>query len=98
MQLEGGAIGLGMAPDIRYEEEQIHLDRGELLLLYTDGVTEAMNKDQDLYSEARLCTLVSKLLSLNVQEIEDNVFKDVEAFSTGVKQVDDLTLLLLKVQ
>jgi sigma-B regulation protein RsbU (phosphoserine phosphatase) len=98
MQLESGAIGLGMAPGIRYEEEQIHLDHGELLLLYTDGVTEAMNKSQDLYSEARLCTLVSKLLSRDVREIEDNVFKDVESFSTGVKQVDDLTLLLLKVK
>jgi len=96
-QLEKGGIGLGMFPSIPFEEGEIQLHQGDSILLYTDGVTEAMNRDQDLYGEARLCVKVGGMLDDDVDKIVQAVFNDVERFAHGVKQVDDLTMLLMKV-
>jgi len=97
VQLEAGGIGLGMIPDVRYTEGEIQLNGSELLLLYTDGVTEAMNRTQDLYGETRLCTQISNLLSCGPGEIETHIVNDVESFSEGIPQVDDCTMVLMKV-
>jgi len=97
LQLDRGGIGLGMLSDVSYEEGEVVLGAHDLLFLYTDGVTEAMNADQDLYGEARLWARVREHLLFPVNNIAGHVWDDVHRFSEGVQQVDDLTMLLMRV-
>jgi sigma-B regulation protein RsbU (phosphoserine phosphatase) len=97
IQLDLGGIGLGMLPEVSYGEGEVMLRSNDLLMLYTDGVTEAMNPRQDLYGEARLWTRVNEQLTRHPETIAGDICNDVAKFSQGLQQVDDLTMLLMKV-
>ena len=72
------------------------MEKGDTLLLYTDGVTEAINPEEKEYGEDRLSMLLYQSSSLNCQEIVDKVKADVKAFAGEAEQSDDITLLALK--
>src|SRR5262245_8766446 len=65
------------------------------LVLYTDGVTEAMDKDNQLFSVSRLETILRSVNGLNSKAVIEKVVKEVQRYSTGVPQSDDITLLVL---
>lgn len=94
---------LGAMEDIPYAEQQLRLRPGDMLFLYTDGVTEAMNNEENLYGEERL----KSILSFGFNEPADEgdgvaaavcrrVYNDVQSFSDGAEQSDDITMLCLK--
>jgi len=64
--------------------------------MFTDGVTEAFNAADDLYSEERLVELLKQLCGKDLKDVVDAVNKDVEFYSTGVPQSDDITILSIK--
>jgi sigma-B regulation protein RsbU (phosphoserine phosphatase) len=66
------------------------------LLLYTDGVTEALDPDSALYGEERLSALLSGAASADARACVDRVVRDVESFVRGAPQADDLTLIALR--
>jgi sigma-B regulation protein RsbU (phosphoserine phosphatase) len=72
------------------------LQPGESLLFYTDGVTEAFNKDNEEYKESRLENVLGGKHSLNMNDLITQVFEDVQSFTNGVEQSDDITCLALK--
>ena len=71
---------------------------GRMLLLYTDGLTEAENRGKALYSEARLLETMQALKGLGAQETIDALGKSVQAFANGAEQSDDLTMLALQLK
>ena len=80
--------------DIRYKQRKLILAKGDALFLYTDGVTEAVNADDDIYGEDRLRGVLNALpADGTAKEICDGVFSDVKAYSDGVVQSDDITML-----
>ena len=89
-------IVAGAIDDFQYTEETLQLEKGDTLLLYTDGVTEAINPEEKEYGEDRLSMLLYQSSSLNCQEIVDKVKADVKAFVGEAEQSDDITLLALK--
>ncbi|HET8865233.1 MAG TPA: SpoIIE family protein phosphatase [Gracilimonas sp.] len=97
-ELEAGGVILGAIPTMApYESATIKLQSGDVLVLYTDGVTEAMNPEKtEEYEEARLIECLKKNLEKTSREIMDAVIRDITQFSEGV-QYDDITLLVLKV-
>jgi len=95
--LSKGGFCLGVFSDNRYEEGEIRLNPGDALILYTDGVTEAMNAKNDMYGEARLYLTMHKMLDKNVKEIERSILSDIKSFADGAPQADDVTLVLMKV-
>ncbi|MDD3070268.1 MAG: SpoIIE family protein phosphatase [Methanoculleus horonobensis] len=95
--LKGTGIILGVMPEAEYGEETIHLVSGDLVLLYTDGVTEAINPDEEQFGEERLIETVSASLDLPPAEIVERVRDAVMAFSGDEPQFDDLTLMILRV-
>ncbi|MCK4428089.1 MAG: SpoIIE family protein phosphatase [candidate division Zixibacteria bacterium] len=97
-QLEKGGLILGMLEDYSYQEEKIVLQPGELLLLYTDGITEAFNQRDEQFEEERLIKVVQENLSRDAKEISKQIVDDVIAFQEDVPQSDDLTLVVMKVQ
>ena len=91
-----GNMAIGLFGDFEYTETTLQLQPGETLLLYTDGVTEAINPREEEFTEMRLEQTLKKVTSSSCQEIIDTIKADVEAFADGAEQSDDITLLALK--
>ncbi len=80
------------------EEDRITLQQGDVLVLYTDGITEAMNGDSDLFGEARLSRIVTEHGHLDAGELRERILREVEAFVGNADQHDDMTMILIKIQ
>ncbi|HEY6951401.1 MAG TPA: GAF domain-containing SpoIIE family protein phosphatase [Bacteroidota bacterium] len=96
LELEASGLPLGMVGNVQYESKKISLGYNDVLALYTDGVTEAMDKGKQQYSEERLKRTIKDSLVGPAHEIKDNILKDVRAFIGHEPPSDDLTLLVLK--
>ncbi len=96
LELEASGLPLGMMDNVKYESCQVSLGRDDVLMLYTDGVTEAMDKAQQQYSEERLKQTILGSLSNPAREIKERVLEDVRKFIGQEPPSDDLTLLVLK--
>ena len=77
-------------------QEQVQLNPGDVVVLYTDGITEAFNINEEQYGLERLCEVVRGNSSLSVQEIKQAVIDDVRRHIGEQKVVDDITLVVLK--
>lgn len=91
-----GGMLLGALKDMEYVSNVIMLKPGESLFFYTDGVTEAFNKDNEEFQESRLEQILDNKNSLNTNDLVHHVFENVQAFANGVEQSDDITCLALK--
>lgn len=88
---------VGPMEGIAYERETLTLKPGEALFLYTDGVTEAMDLDDNLYGEERMDPSLAKPgAGATVEQINQQVLDDVSAFSTTREQADDITILTVR--
>lgn len=84
---------LGAVAETTYHEKELKLSPGDNLFLYTDGVTEAMNPINELYSEKRLLANCKKLAGKSPKEVVDHITETVGEFVVGAVQSDDITLL-----
>lgn len=91
----GMALGFlpGVAPHLTYT---LTLEEGSLLVLYTDGVTEAHNKHGEMFGEERLKNLVASLTHHNAEEAVQSIMFSIKSFVKDCQQHDDITLLVLK--
>ena len=79
------------------EERTLQIGTGDLFALFTDGITEAMNEESDLFGEERLSRALEDHAHLPSQELRDQILGDVEAFVGGADQHDDMTIVLLRI-
>ena len=86
----------GVIDDFQYTEETTLLEKGDTLLLFTDGVTEATSPTYEEYGEQRLEQRLSQLTQVGCQQIIDAIKADVKVFAGEAEQSDDITLLALK--
>jgi sigma-B regulation protein RsbU (phosphoserine phosphatase) len=84
---------IGAAEGLAYKQDLVNLSTGDLVFLYTDGVTEAMNIDNQLYTEERLKNLLSAQTFSSVEEAVKVGTDDVWAFQGNAEQADDVTVL-----
>ena len=89
-------IALGIVPGAEMGGGSVDLNKGDSVLFYTDGVTEANNEEGELFGEARLAELGSKLAGCDAQTFCGEVVKAVHEFSGNAPQADDITSLVLK--
>ncbi len=94
--LTTGGWTLGIQAERDYEERPIHIRSGDLLVLYTDGVTEAENKSSELFGTERLVELVRAHRDRSAKEIRSTIVSEVGRFRDADKQPDDLTLMIIK--
>ncbi|MCL2088424.1 MAG: SpoIIE family protein phosphatase [Oscillospiraceae bacterium] len=78
-----------------YTENEIQLSPGDMIYLYTDGVTEAENTNGDLFSAAELEKVVNKSADCSVKELLESVKREVDVFAADREQADDITMLAL---
>ncbi len=91
-----GGPPLGSVDDFPIPVEQRRLAPGELLLLYTDGVTDAENPENSFYTMARLERLLASVPAIGAKAVVDFVRDDVRLFTAGAEQADDITLLAVR--
>ncbi len=80
------------------EEESIPLQMGDVIVFYTDGITEAMNSESDLFGESRLSRIVAEHGHLDSGELRERILREIEAFVGTADQHDDMTMILLKIE
>jgi sigma-B regulation protein RsbU (phosphoserine phosphatase) len=95
-ELAGQGIVLGIFEDIELEEREVKLAPGDLVVFYTDGVTEAMDADQFLFGEDRLRAVVTADPQTTAQQLLQAIVDAVHAFTGNAPQSDDLTLFVIK--
>jgi serine phosphatase RsbU (regulator of sigma subunit) len=92
---KGGSI-LGMFKDAAFEQETIQLSEGDLLVSFSDGVTEAVNNQGDDFGEGRLLDCLQSHWALAPSDLLKRLFDEVRQFCAGAPQSDDLTALVLR--
>ncbi len=95
IELKGCALNLVKKCD--YEVKEIPLQPNDLFLIYTDGVTEAINENQELFEEARLVQAVEEMASKSADEIIQHVKSRLFEFAGQAKQADDVLMIAIKV-
>lgn len=95
--LEAKGIALGVIPNMELEEKEITLREGDIVVLYTDGVTEAINDKEEQFGQERLISIAEENRNLPASELVKRIRQEVTEFSQRQPQFDDLTLMILKV-
>jgi phosphoserine phosphatase RsbU/P len=80
------------------EEDRIELHKGDVLALYTDGITEAMDGASDLFGDARLGRLITEHGHLETPDLRERILREIESFVGGADQHDDMTMILIKIE
>ncbi|MDH4261632.1 MAG: SpoIIE family protein phosphatase [Spirochaetia bacterium] len=91
-------LPLGIDEDNIYHNSQLQLATGDMVVLYTDGVSEAWDKEKNEFGVHRLREKVIEYAPLRVDEIVKKIVVDIDNFSFGTEQHDDMTLVILKVK
>ncbi len=95
-ELARGNIALGMMPGASFEEQDLELRAGEMLVIYSDGLTEALNEAGDFYGDDRLRALFPGLSALSAGDAGARLLASVDAFIGETRPYDDLSLIVLK--
>lgn len=95
-RLDRGGLVLGIMPEAAYEQEAVHLHPGELLVLYTDGITEPENSYGGEFGEDRLLDLILKLRDRTPREVAQAILQAVEEWTDSPEAADDMTLLVAR--
>jgi len=96
--LDADGIALGVLDDIELEEKETFLEEGDVIVLYTDGVTEAMNVENEEFGEERLIRLISENHTLSANDLICKIKDVVMEFAGEAPQHDDFTLMIVKMQ
>lgn len=88
----------GSFEDARYEEAEVKLSPDMLLVLFSDGISEAQTSQGDQYGEDQLIEFVSRHRHLGAGDLQELIFKDVEDWTGGGDRDDDQTLVIVKTQ
>ncbi|MCH7962348.1 MAG: SpoIIE family protein phosphatase [Bacteroidetes bacterium] len=95
-ELKTGGLLLGCLPGSKYEEEKVSINRNDLIVIFSDGISEAMNENEEEYGEERLKEFISNHVDESPDKIIENILSDVKMFVGKAPQWDDMTLLIIK--
>ncbi|HEV2463706.1 MAG TPA: SpoIIE family protein phosphatase [Acidobacteriaceae bacterium] len=98
LRLEADGPVVGLLPGAPYTEQTVELRPGDLLVMFTDGISEAMTSDDEEWGEDRLISSAHLCRDKTAQAALKDLFRDVDAFTAGAAQHDDMSLLVLKLE
>ena len=96
-ELSVGGTVIGMFPQAQYEEGVVDLRSGDVLMVFTDGVPEALNPNDEEFGEERLKCVLRQVVSLPVEEMLRRISQELKDWIQDAPQYDDLTFILMKV-
>jgi serine phosphatase RsbU (regulator of sigma subunit) len=97
-QLASGGLPLGIKPDAEYREGRTQLQRGDVLCIYSDGVTEAVSPTGEEFGPTRLYEVVARNIDASAAGIRDRIESALTKFAQGTSAADDITLVIVKRQ
>ncbi len=97
VRLETGGLVVGLLPVAEYAEAYVTVEPGDVLLTYTDGISEAMTEEDEEWGEERMLAAAQAARTGSAEEILD-IFRAADEFTAGAAQHDDMTLLLMKLE
>jgi phosphoserine phosphatase RsbU/P len=97
-QLKSTDLPIGISAKGKFPAAAFQLRIGDLLVAYTDGVTEVENRDQELWGMERLESLLRSSSDASAEQIIERILDEVSIFADGQSQRDDITLLAMRVQ
>jgi PAS domain S-box-containing protein len=89
-------MALGAAENQAYSSQTLSIGTGDVIVMYTDGVTDSMNTQEKFFGEDRLYAIIKDSVALTAREILDRILFSVQEFSRDMPQFDDITLLVIK--
>jgi phosphoserine phosphatase RsbU/P len=95
-RLDLASFPVGMFPEAEYESAAVKLEKGDFLVIYTDGVSEAVNVKTEMFEEERLQELLKNFKGQTVEELAEAIRESVRLFSEGAAQSDDITILVVQ--
>jgi phosphoserine phosphatase RsbU/P len=97
-QLASGGLPLGIKRDAEYREGRTQLQKGDVLVIYSDGVTEAQSPSGEEFGSTRLYEVVSRNIEASAAGIRDRIESSLTKFAQGTSAADDITLVIVKRQ
>ena len=97
-QLTSGGLVAGAFENAKYEQETVQMKRDDLLFLYTDGLTEALNVEGEEFGTSRIMETLRSIATLSADQIRDVVVRRVKDWCAGMSLYDDLTFVVMKVK
>jgi sigma-B regulation protein RsbU (phosphoserine phosphatase) len=95
-ELSIGSMALGMLPDVTFSEQRVELAKGDVLVVYSDGLTEAMNGSGEFFGDERLRARLPALAGISAEAIGTRVIAAVDEFAGDARPHDDLSLVVLR--
>jgi sigma-B regulation protein RsbU (phosphoserine phosphatase) len=97
IELDAEGLILGVKRSIVFEEQTMELQKGDVLLFYTDGLTEATNPEGDMFENGRVCSQLASVSHLPVTEMIDSFYQAVTDFTGSTTLQDDISIVVLKI-
>ena len=97
IETRGDTFPLGILDDVQYEESRFQLQPGDIIILYTDGIVEAMNEQKEMFGFDRLLEVVGRSGTLSADALLHEIDDQVKEFAGNAVQHDDLTVIVIKV-
>jgi phosphoserine phosphatase RsbU/P len=95
-RLEEGGPAVGLLPEASYQQCVLTMQPGDVLIGYTDGISEAMNRKDEEWGEDRMIAKAISCVQLSAQQMLESLLDAADAFASGAPQHDDMTLVLMK--
>jgi phosphoserine phosphatase RsbU/P len=92
----GGSFPVGLVEEAAFTSSRFQLEPDDTLVLFTDGVTEAEDKNRDMFGDQRLVDALRKCPASSLHAIQAGILEEVERFSSGAHQSDDMTMLVVR--
>ena len=95
-KLSVGGLVAGIVPSYPFEEASIPILPDDILILFSDGITEAMNSNEEEFNEERLKEIILKNRNESPQNLIEIIIKEIQVFSGNAEQMDDMTIVIIK--
>lgn len=98
LEVRGARLPLGVKADVLYQEMNVKLRRSDVVVLYTDGVPEAMNGNEEFFGFDRFQALVGNAVEMTAKQMVEHLVAQVRLFTSSAPQHDDMTIVVVKMQ
>lgn len=95
-ELSRGAPALGLIKSSKYDEQRVEMGPGDLMVVYSDGVTEARNEKDEFFGDQRLISIISHSAGISPDKVGDRILQAVDNFVGDAPRSDDLSLVIIK--
>src|SRR2546423_11347876 len=96
LRLDKGGLPIGMMKGMVYQEDSVGFNLGDVLVIYSDGITESVNEQDEEFEEDRLIEVVRHNLNRSASGIRDRIDEALSRFVGTMAPVDDMTLMIIK--